>query len=152
MSAFEEGIRQIMETTESSFQGRRSLVSYLEDSSFNWQEQLTSAQETLQDLTQKYSRDTLRRARRTAKSLKKASKNGSTYIKRILKDFERLEELKGIGTDETQKIQEIKDIAYQRGVEFLREKAREFEHSDTGKYKKLLDTAEKNEKLLQNHS
>lgn len=146
--AFKDGIKRIFEAVEGKFLGSRALLVYLNDSEFDLKKYKNMLEENLPQLAQKYANKLLKKSRRKAKNLRGTIKTKSNEMGKLERDLLCVAELKNYGIDEDVRISQIRNIAYERGVEFLVYEARKLAHVNKEKCERIFKRAKENAQIL----
>ncbi len=143
-SLLKEGIEAIALTVNGNFRGSAALFSYLGNSGIDLAEYREHLEKTLPVLAQKYANHVLAMSRRTAKRMKRKK----PVSKRIAEDFDKIEGLRQYGVDEGEKMAELREVAYQRGVVFFLKTARDYAYDNRKRSVRALHIAERNAEAL----
>lgn len=150
-SILETTIQKIIQIVSQNFTGSIALLSYLENSSIDVSEYKQEIKQNLPSNQKQYVNEELCLARRTAKNLRRTYKNDTDIIGGLEQSLKELYKFSS-DVDISTEINEIKNIAYRRGVEFIVTKAQEYLSTKPKKVKQLLEKAAKNAKILEKYS
>jgi len=150
---FKTGIEKLLVTSDGNFMAQRCLYRhFLKDSSLPLTQNISEKLlESLSSTSSGYVSEKLKRAKQLAKDSKREIRVEISYIPKLLKTLEQVRYAKSFypenWDDVEEKIDDIKDLAYKRGVVTLRECVKDYPQ-DNGKYKRVMNKAAFNERGL----
>ncbi len=148
-SSFKKTIDELMKGYVKCFERAKLFCSYLEESNFDFSEYIGELKAKLPELAKETANHVLKKTKAAAKRLRKNCREiDKDLVKNVQRSLEYLDELRDFGVDEHSKVNEIREIAYKRGVEFVIEKAISYAHTDQKRSRRLLDRAEINANIL----
>ena len=139
-----KGIKEVDIYSKKSFEGTKALLKYLNRSEFN--ESLKQYVETrLHKNAQDYSRQILKKANVHAKRIKRNIKSNMAFSEWIRSDLKKARQLSEYGINNNDRIEQIRNKAYENGVVFIREFSKK---CSSKKASRLEEIATRNERIL----
>jgi hypothetical protein len=133
-----------------AYHAHNAMLMFIEEvkSAYDLQKQETRIRESIPDAADRHVSRLLTKARRKAKRLKKCCNHGSTPFYLMIEVLKEAAPLKSYHEAYDARIDETTLIAYERGVEYVREQASKHRACDKERYKRMMDTATHNELML----
>ncbi len=147
-SGYEEDIKQIFDYVKDDFSGSEALYRVVKDSEFVTDTYKSLLEESLPELGHKYTNKKLKKCKWAAKRLIRSWKTKNDMVSFLLDTLNDLEQLEQYNPEMSGKIEDIIQIAYEKGVESLLTYAIILKDNGIGKPINIIIKAEHNAEML----